>query len=326
MSIQALVWVIEQSEARLAARCVLLSIANHCDRLGENAWPSVATIAHESRCSESSVHEAIRTLQATNELKVDANMGPQGANLYSLPGVRSGMKIIDSTPPDSAPSPSSTGAKSAPGGVQNLDRGGAEYRSKGGAESAPKPSLKKTVLNRPKNASPPAAAKAASSGGFALPPATPTFADFYKAYPRKCARKDAERAWNKLSVEDRRMAFANLDRKKRCDPNWIPNRTGRTAIEYPATYLNGARWTDEFSDIPRPKTVKEALAEMQAENLAAEALKAQQGEQHEEETGRPTAGNDVEPGQDIATRNPWQVSRHLGQGQGNGHDRSKINH
>jgi hypothetical protein len=51
MSWQATVWVLEHSESRLGDRCVLLSIANHCNREGSDSHPSLGTIAHEARVS-----------------------------------------------------------------------------------------------------------------------------------------------------------------------------------------------------------------------------------------------------------------------------------
>lgn len=85
MSVQALSWVLENSESRLADRHVLISIANHAERDGTGAWPSVATIAHESRLSDRQVQRSIVDLEALGELFVERNAGPRGCNLYSLP-------------------------------------------------------------------------------------------------------------------------------------------------------------------------------------------------------------------------------------------------
>src|SRR5690348_2532602 len=85
MSVQAMGWVFENSESRLGPRHVLLSIANHADRYGRNAFPSVRTIAHEARLSPREVQYAIPILVDLGELLSQRGAGPGGANLYSLP-------------------------------------------------------------------------------------------------------------------------------------------------------------------------------------------------------------------------------------------------
>lgn len=94
MSIQALVWVIEHSKSRLADRCVLISIANHCDRQGENAWPSVYTISHEAKVTVRQVQISVRRLIKGGELVVAKNKGAHGTNLYSLPKVCQGDPLL----------------------------------------------------------------------------------------------------------------------------------------------------------------------------------------------------------------------------------------
>lgn len=69
----------------------------------------------------------------------------------------------------------------------------------------------------------------------------PTFDDFYKDYPLKKSKKDAIRAWNKLSDKDKIAAAEKVSEYKTdCDKCERPYR-------YPATYLNGRTWEDDFS-------------------------------------------------------------------------------
>jgi len=96
MSHQAQSWVYEWSEAKLGARLVLLSIAYHADRAGDNAWPSVATIAREARMSARQVQRALGTLERLGELEVRRGAGPNGTNLYRIPGVsQPGLPLIN---------------------------------------------------------------------------------------------------------------------------------------------------------------------------------------------------------------------------------------
>lgn len=85
LSVQAISWVLDHSEARLGPRHVLISIANHSKSDGTGAWPSVRTIARESKLSEREVRYALRELETSGELKTARAKGPSGCNLYSLP-------------------------------------------------------------------------------------------------------------------------------------------------------------------------------------------------------------------------------------------------
>jgi hypothetical protein len=85
LSIQAIVWVIEYSESTLGARHVLISIANHADRTGGKAFPSLETIALESRLSESAVRQGIKELVLIGELRIDKRgTGRGNKTIYSL--------------------------------------------------------------------------------------------------------------------------------------------------------------------------------------------------------------------------------------------------
>ena len=85
MSVQAISWVLDHSESRLGARCVLLSIANHAGPFGTGSWPSVKTIAREAKLSEREVQYAKAELKRIGELAEQIGAGPKGVNLYSLP-------------------------------------------------------------------------------------------------------------------------------------------------------------------------------------------------------------------------------------------------
>ena len=137
MSIQAMVWVIEHSQSRLADRCVMFSIANHTDREGRNAWPSTQTISHEARISKRQVQISTARLVEDGELAIGKNLGPRGTNLYSLPLMTQGSPTLLAGGPEGT----CRGAESA--GVQNL-RGekpapGAKFPAAKGRNSAPEP-------------------------------------------------------------------------------------------------------------------------------------------------------------------------------------------
>lgn len=77
-------WVLENSKARLASRLVLLSIANHANAGGMDAWPHIRTIAREAHVSERQAQRAVKELVALGELFVWLKSGPLQSNAYQV--------------------------------------------------------------------------------------------------------------------------------------------------------------------------------------------------------------------------------------------------
>jgi hypothetical protein len=76
------------------------------------------------------------------------------------------------------------------------------------------------------------------------------FNDFYTLYPRKMGRKDAERAWNRLtSIQQTECLEAMPNYLK----YWKIKETAKDFIPYPSTFLNQERWTDEIDIEPTKK-------------------------------------------------------------------------
>lgn len=85
-------WVFDHSESVFADRLILLSIANHCDRYGTDAWPLQATIAAEAKVSTREVVRAVQSLVEIGELKVEKGKGKIGRNRYTLLGMEADSK------------------------------------------------------------------------------------------------------------------------------------------------------------------------------------------------------------------------------------------
>lgn len=124
MSVQAIAWVIENSKHKESRLVVLLMIANHARSDGTGAWPSIPTIAKESRISVRACQYNIARLERSGELAVERGHGPHGTNLYSLP------KMM--------------GATSAPVVQLAVGRGATMLHPPGATIAAPEPSF-----NRP---------------------------------------------------------------------------------------------------------------------------------------------------------------------------------
>jgi hypothetical protein len=78
-------------------------------------------------------------------------------------------------------------------------------------------------------------------------PSDSAFEQFYSAYPKKKARRNAERAWAKLNLtpEQVQAIMTALEKHKRSE-DWRKDR-GKF-VPYPATWLNGHRWEDELHE------------------------------------------------------------------------------
>jgi len=124
VSVQALSWVFDNSKAEHAARLVLISIANHADKFGRNAWPSVTSIGKEALLSERVVRTSLRQLETIGELKVIYGGGPHRSNLYSLPK----MNGANPAPTEGAESAPTDGAEFVEVG-QHSSIDGAEFVS-----------------------------------------------------------------------------------------------------------------------------------------------------------------------------------------------------
>ena len=70
------------------------------------------------------------------------------------------------------------------------------------------------------------------------------FDTFWKAYPRKDGKKDAKKAFDKLNPSDDTLAvMLGALKRQAVGDDW--KNDGGKFIPYPATWLNGERWTDE---------------------------------------------------------------------------------
>lgn len=101
----------------------------------------------------------------------------------------------------------------------------------------------------------------------------PGFDRFWTSYPRRTAKSNALKAWNKLKPDgplvDLILASIEANKKTR---QW--QESGGQFIPHPATFLNQRRWEDEVSGaIARPATkvpaAKDALAGLEAAAQAA---------------------------------------------------------
>jgi len=81
------------------------------------------------------------------------------------------------------------------------------------------------------------------------------FDSFYKLYPRKVSRWNAEKAWNKLSENQRILALEGI---KKYIIYWKKKKTEKEFIPHPATWLdiNDQRWNDDLSEVPETAIIQ----------------------------------------------------------------------
>jgi len=77
-----------------------------------------------------------------------------------------------------------------------------------------------------------------------------TFALFYGLYPRKMARKDAEKAWKSMTADEQEKAIEALSQHLKY---WKIKETAKDYIPYPASWLRAGRYDDELDIEPLKK-------------------------------------------------------------------------
>lgn len=85
MSIQAIAWVLDHSDAFGVDRLVLIALANHANSETGECRPGYRRIAHEARVSTSTVGRAVRRLAALGEVVIVERGKGHGTTKYRLP-------------------------------------------------------------------------------------------------------------------------------------------------------------------------------------------------------------------------------------------------
>lgn len=132
VSVEAMTWALDVTEVRGTEKLVLLGIANHADKHGGNAWPSVETLARYAGVHERGVQRAIEALIQRGLVVRHLNAGgsrkqrpDRAPNLYELDLSRGGARAT--------PLPTH-------GVARGTARGGAQ-RANGVVHAPPKPSI-----------------------------------------------------------------------------------------------------------------------------------------------------------------------------------------
>lgn len=208
-------WAIELELESLTPtnKLVLLTLANHHNKITQRCYPTHETVARETRLSQRSVVRAVEQLEAMGLIQVVPRHDEAGrrlANEYYLhvPPCHPGV-----TEPSDTVSPPSTSYE---------PKDNPEHLANANSNSG-------SVLGR----------------RLQLSVAHPEFFEFWQAYPRKLNKHLAAKAWAAANLGRDDVARLCSDIAKRyagVDRQFVP---------YAATYLSQRRWEDE--DMPNGK-------------------------------------------------------------------------
>lgn len=163
MSVKVSGWVWEHSKTGGGDRLLLLAIADNAGDDGDNAWPSIATLAHKTQTADRTVQRGIERLEREGCLQVHRGAGRGGTHRYvvlmthhasdrcrcndgALCATDGGEPVDESI--DSVENPSEGGVNLTP---VNLTEGVTQLRHRGGdtAVSPERPERPRTPPNPP---------------------------------------------------------------------------------------------------------------------------------------------------------------------------------
>lgn len=237
------VW--EYSKAKGSELLVLLAIADNANGETGIAWPSVGYIAKKTRLSERQVIRQIARLEEIGELSVKRNAGVNGVNHYRVTiskeeGVTSCQPVTHDT-------------------------------QRGDAHDTPRvtPTSPKPLENHQEEP---------SSSVRTTPKWEERFNRWYSTYPRKQAKGDARKAWQKINPDDGLVAemVAAVERQKRTH-DW--QKDGGKYIPLPATWLRAERWLDEVGDVAPSTPPRQPTYANSADPYEAQLLAGLEGEE-----------------------------------------------
>lgn len=208
MSIRVMSHVWKHSQAKGGDLLVLLAIADFADDSG-TAYPSIATLGLKARLDGRNVQRSIRRLIRAGELTLGERQGPHGTNLYMVANCH----------------PANCHPGELPGGVYDM----------GPLAPAPPNPLKRTVSKN-----------IYSPKGDKLPgESLARFEKLWAAYPKKEGKGACLRWWATHTPDDSLLGrmLAKIAEAKQT-AKW--REQGGKFIPMPATWLNQARWEDEY--------------------------------------------------------------------------------
>lgn len=273
MSVEVMSWVLHHSPESGTRKVVLLGIANHCDPDGDNAWPSIDTLATYARVSRSAVQRAIAGLVESGALVVDRNGGgtvrtpvDRRPNRYRIVMARGS---VHATPQDTD--------------------GVASTRQRGSVDAAPRGSVHAT--DGVASALPETSIETSIETSMKRPTVSDVVDLIWQSWPtgRKIDKPATTRAVSRAIRDGHSPAAISegIDRDAAVWATWPASE--RQFVPHPATWVNGRRWTD---DPPAPRQTIGSRRDRQVDDLGRLAAEA---------ATVPTFAQLLDPGSEMAS-------------------------
>lgn len=235
MSLDAMVWVLENSEERLGRRLVLLALADTANSSGESTFPSQETLARKARLSVRQVRRALIDLSNAGAIEY------VGLSRYGTDEWRVLMpdKLSDADKSNSA------GGQIGSEDRTNATGSRSEMSDKQSSKQLPKQSGKPATSSKPSSSK----TKKDIPAGFAA---------FWDRYPRRIGRQEAIDAYAKRL--DEVGAPTLLDGLDRWKAHWQAEETEEKFIPHASRWLNRGDFATPPPKPTRPFTQTEAEA------------------------------------------------------------------
>lgn len=232
----------QRPDLKGADKLVLVALASHIGDERYTCWPGIARLVALVGESESTVHRSLQHLAALELISIIPRAG--STNLYRLHVAQKGCQ-------------SDTG-----GGV-NLTPQGCQFDTQKKRKEEV-PDLLTTFGDQDLDHSHTSAATNVSASRRPAS-ASPGFEDFWRAWPRKVARRAAERAWRRLRPDA--ALTARILEAVRVQAARVWAGKDLEFIPHAATWLHQARWEDEVPAgraAEAPRSVVPSVAETKA--------------------------------------------------------------
>jgi hypothetical protein len=209
---------------------VMLALADWADDDGGNIFPSKARIAWKVGASERTVQRVLADFRDRGYV-----VTLREATRHQPPMYRIMVDRLPKKDPFQARGDNLAPLNSVSPGEPDLPLGEPNEASRGDTAMAPNPSdsiRQRNPLDQPSDSPPP------PSGGQG-----DAFGRFWKIYPRKVGKLQAEKAFRralKLAPAEELIAAAERDAA-----GWAATGKDPRYIPHPTTWLNGGRWNDE---------------------------------------------------------------------------------
>lgn len=229
-------WAWSQQGLRPIQKLILLSLAYHADSEFQ-AFPSYESLREDTGADRKTIWQALKSMVDMGLLSdTGKRLGAtRGVIVWQLIGVQSSSENVMSK----------------------------QFRKRNGSENGAVPFLDSSssengIGNKPRN----------KPEDISLPPLTPPstrsvsrsglFDEFWRAYPRKCSKGAAERAFAKINPDEQLCAaiIRGVELAKTLDPRF----RDREFTPHPKTWLNAKGWMDEFDQEPAKPATSSAYA------------------------------------------------------------------